>query len=107
MNPETIIMNKIMEALSAAGHFVLRSNSAVLYNQNGSRIRVGFPGLSDLIGCTSSGRFYAIEVKIPGEKPRENQEAFLGLIERLGGLCGVATSPEEALAIVSEKGDRT
>lgn len=95
-------MNRIMEALSEDGHFVLRSNSAVLYNQNGSRMRVGFPGLSDLVGCTSSGRFYAIEVKVPGEKPRENQEAFLALIKRLGGLSGVATSPEEALEIIRE-----
>lgn len=103
MNRETAIMNEIMATLSEAGCFVLRTNSGVFFDQRGSRVRVGFPGLSDLVGCTDSGRFYAIEVKVPGEKPRDNQKAFLGLVERLGGLSGVATTPEEALRIIGKE----
>ena len=96
-------MNEIMAALSEEGCFVLRTNSGVLFNSQGTRVRVGFPGLSDIIGCTRSGRFYAIEVKVPGEKPRDNQKAFLDLIERLGGLSGVATSSEEAISIIRKE----
>lgn len=102
-NPETPIMNRIMACLSKHGCFVLRTNSGVYYTPNGDRIRIGFPGLSDMVGCTEDGTFFAIEVKVPGKKPRENQKAFLDMVKKHGGLAGVATSPEEAIEIVSKQ----
>lgn len=100
MNKETIIMRKIMVALCEHGCFVLRTNSGVFYDSNGGRVRVGFPGLSDLVGCTSEGRFFAIEVKLPGEKPRDDQEKFLKAMSKTGAITGVAHSVEEALEII-------
>lgn len=100
MNRETILMRQMMVALSEAGHFVMRTNSGVFYNPTGQRVTVGFPGLSDLVGCTSDGRFFAIEVKLPGEKPRPDQQKFLDAMQRTGALAGCAHSVEEALKIV-------
>ena len=100
MNRETVLMRKIMVALSKAGHFVMRTNAGVFYNANGDRVRIGFPGLSDLVGCTSEGRFFAIEVKLPGEHPREDQKKFLEAMTATGAIAGVAHSVEEALRII-------
>lgn len=59
----------------------------------------GLPdGSSDLVGVGPAGRFFALEVKKPGEKPRPEQEAWLGVVRRFGGFGSWATSPEEAMA---------
>ena len=100
MNKETILMRKIMTALSERGCFVLRSNAGVYFDTQGNRITIGFPGLSDLIGCTPQGRFFAIEVKMPGEKPRQNQLDFLEAMKNTGAIAGWCTTIPEALKIV-------
>lgn len=99
-NRETILMRKMMVALSGAGHFVMRTNAGVFYNAKGDRVKIGFPGLSDLVGCTTDGRFFAIEVKLPGENPRPDQEKFLKAMRNTGAIAGVAHCVEEALQIV-------
>ena len=93
-------MRKIMVALSEHGCFVLRSNAGVYYDQQGNRVTIGFPGLSDLIGCTADGRFFAIEVKTQGQKPRQNQLDFLEAMRRNGALAGWCVSVEGALQII-------
>ena len=95
-------MRKIMVALSEKGCFVLRTNAGVYYDNNGNRITIGFPGLSDLVGCTADGRFFALEVKVPGQKPRKNQIDFLNAMRRNGALAGWCDSPESALQIINQ-----
>lgn len=61
------------------------------------------PGSADLVGIACQdgiGRFVAIEVKLPGEKPRADQVRFLEHVRKMGGIAGVATSVEEAIALV-------
>lgn len=89
-----------MVALSERGCFVLRTNAGVYFDSQGNRVTIGFPGLSDIIGATPQGRFFAIEVKMPGEKPRQNQLDFLASMENTGAIAGWCTSVEEALDIV-------
>lgn len=100
-NKETILMREIMVALSGEGCFVLRTNAGTFYDSRGNRVKIGFAGLSDLVGCTSKGRFFAIEVKMPKENPREDQKEFLKAMKDSGALSGVAHSVEEALEIVN------
>lgn len=100
MNRETVLMRKIMVALSERGCFVLRSNAGVYFDSQGNRVTVGFPGLSDLIGCTPQGRFFALEVKLPGEIPRQNQLEFLETMKDRGAIAGWCTTIPEALQIV-------
>lgn len=69
-------------------------------------IHMAKTGTSDIIGLTPTGRFIAIEVKKPETRNNvtENQSLFLEDIRHLNGIAGVATSPEEALAIVTDQG---
>ncbi len=72
------------------------------------------PGSSDLIGLHSLlitpqmvGRrvavFTAIEVKRPkGKKAIEEQRRFIEMASELGGISGIARSPDQAIQIVSD-----
>lgn len=63
------------------------------------------PGSPDLVGwATVDGKaiFVGIEIKLPGEKPRADQQHFIDMIRAAGGIAGVATSVEEALALLRQ-----
>jgi hypothetical protein len=49
----------------------------------------------------SDGRAIYIEVKLPGEYPRPDQQKFLDAMRRTGAIAGCAHSVEEALTIAS------
>ena len=100
MNKETVLMRKIMVALSEAGCFVLRTNSGVYYDSQGNRITIGFPGLSDLIGYTPDGKFFALEVKTPVGRASPEQIAFIEKCYRSGAIAGFTRSVQSALDIV-------
>jgi hypothetical protein len=62
-------------------------------------------GVADLICVVPPfGRFLAIEVKRPGARGRttEDQDRWLAVVRRFGGVSGIATSVEEALGLVEE-----
>ena len=66
-------------------------------------VRFGLcPGSADLIGIYK-GRFVAMEVKLPGQKPRPDQVRFLQHVEDMGGIAGVVTSVEDALELLATK----
>lgn len=48
----------------------------------------------------SDGKAVYIEVKLPGEHPREDQRLFLEAMGRTGAISGVAHSVQEALEII-------
>lgn len=63
-------------------------------------MNIGHHGESDIMGHRiSDGRALYIEVKLPGEEPREDQQKFLDAMRRTGAIAGCAHSVEEALAI--------
>ena len=66
-------------------------------------MNVGHHGEADIWGhrC-SDGKALYIEVKLPGEHPREDQKKFLKAMAATGAITGVAHSVEEALSIVKE-----
>jgi len=59
-------------------------------------------GRVDLDGFTRDGRVIAIEVKRPATRNAltDEQRQYLEQVRAAGGLAGVATSVEEAVAIV-------
>lgn len=78
---------------------VRRQNSGVF--QDGDRfIRVGMPGLLDVVGMLVGGRYFEIEAKRPGEKPDPRQEKRIEFIRAGGGISGYFTSIEEAIALL-------
>lgn len=58
-------------------------------------IAFAFKGCSDILGQLKDGRFLAIEVKRPGNKPTAEQTAFLETVARYKGVAFVARSVED------------
>jgi hypothetical protein len=88
-------VERIERTNTGAGHLVNRGKV-------GRFVRFGFAGQADLSGLSSCGKVIAIEVKRPQQRSNltTEQREFLGQVRKVGGLAGVATSVEEAFAIV-------
>ena len=77
------------------------TTSGTIRGKGGGRyFHVGFPGLSDILFQTRSGRLGALEIKKPGQLPTKEQLAFLSLVESNGGIAGWADSVEMAKRIL-------
>ena len=114
MNNETKLQRRIMLAISAAGHTVWRNETGRFWtgrvlHKAGSQVTLGnaqmIPcglsvGSSDLIGLTSDGQFFAIEVKAKAGRASKEQLAFIEAVRACGGLAGIARTEEEALRII-------
>lgn len=105
---EIHLQRAIVETLNYNHCLVWRTNSGLLGVGEGRSkrmVRVGYAGQSDIQGIHKlSGRFIAIEVKLPETRNRVSdlQQQFLDNIFEAGGIVGVATSTDEALAIIKE-----
>ena len=80
------IQTRIIKALSSKGVYVVKVVSA---SRNGT---------PDLL-CCYKGRFIAIEVKRPGEKPTVLQNAKLEKIREAGGVAVWVDSLEAAMSV--------
>ena len=101
MNKESILMRRIEVALCENDCWVLRTNSGVYYGQDGNRVRIGFVGLSDLIGCNADGQIFFLEVKTPGGRIRPEQSKFLTAMKKRGFRAGFVHSVEEAVEVAT------
>ncbi len=103
MPSEADLMRDIQVAVSTCGHRVFRNNIGVCQDGRGNYIRYGVcnPGGSDLLGWTKDGRFLAIEVKGPKGRLTKEQEAFLGAVQRSGGVSICAKSVDDVLLILN------
>lgn len=64
-------------------------------------MKIGTHGEADIFGHRiSDGKALYIEVKLPGEHPRADQQKFLDAMNAAGAIAGCAHSVEEALDIV-------
>ena len=100
MNKETILQNKIIVALCERGCFAVNHTVGDFYTKYGGHISVGVPGEADIWGHRPDGVAFYVEVKLPGEKPRQNQLDFLEAMKNSGAIAGWCTSIPEALGIV-------
>lgn len=101
---ETVLQNQIISALCLNGCVARNHTVGNFYTQYGGRVQVGTAGESDVMGHRiSDGKALYIEVKLPGEKPRPDQQRFLDAMSRAGALAGCAHSIEEALDIARSK----
>jgi hypothetical protein len=96
---EKQIMIDILFRLTEVGVRLWRNNSGYLQAKNGQYVHFGLgTGSSDLIGLMpGSGRFLAIECKTEKGKDTPEQEAFLVMVNKMGGLGFIARSSQEAL----------
>jgi hypothetical protein len=114
MNPETKIQNLILMALSKAGCLVFRNETAgawvgkVLHKEAGQvtltdarMIRFGLAvGSSDIVGIAPCGRFLAIEIKTSKGRATKEQLRFIEVVNKAGGISGIARSVEDALKLI-------
>ena len=82
---EQDIQTSIMNYISSIGGLPLKFNNIGIYAK---------AGISDIIACIK-GRFVAIEVKRPGNKPSALQVNFINAINSIGGLAFWADNLED------------
>ncbi len=98
---ETNISQLCRMRASDLGAIVWRNNVGSLPDSNGRWVQYGLcKGSSDLIGMYK-GRFLAIEVKVPGAKPKPDQVRFLQAVHRDGGIAGVARCADDVNKILT------
>lgn len=97
---ETDIQNNIRQALSAHG-VVFRMQSGMFYTETGEKIRVGIPGMSDLL-FVGNGFIAWIEVKTAKGRPSKEQLNFIERMKQLGHRAGIARNVEEALWLIGK-----
>lgn len=112
--PETRLQNEIRLGISSRCDDVVtfRNHAGALRDQRGKMVTFGLsPGSPDLVGWKTVevtenmvgqrlAVFIGIEVKMPGEKPRDDQAHWLEQLAAAGGVAGVATSVDEAIDIL-------
>ena len=81
---EQEIKKTIADYLRLKKFIVINHRSVGIKKANGSFIPLpaGERGVSDLLACSPSGRFWAIEVKRPGCKATPDQVEFIARIFR-------------------------
>lgn len=103
MNRETSLQNRIIVALCQRGCFAVNHTVGDFYTKWGGLVSIGTPGESDVWGHRPDGKAFYLEVKLPGETPRQNQLDFLEAMRSSGAIAGWCTSLDEALKIVGVK----
>lgn len=102
MNPETKLQNEIIVALCENGCVAWNHTVGQFYTKYGGVVNIGHQGEADIWGHRrSDGKALYIEVKLPGERPRDDQQKFIDAMLATGAIAGCAHSVEEALEIVS------
>lgn len=123
---ESEVQDRIRFALDSYGRFFranagqgwtgqIISNDGQLLVLKNPRPFHGMPkGFTDLIGAipititremvgTKIAIASFVEVKVPGEKPKEHQDRFMAEMRGLGAIVGVARSIEDAIKIATGK----
>lgn len=104
MSEKSEVQDLIFEYLVRRGWLVIRINGGrrgnlpfYFWQCLGTIMR--FAGVSDLIGCTDTGRFFAVECKAPGKLANvgEAQSIFLEMVRERGGIAVVADGLEIVL----------
>lgn len=85
MTKEQDIQDKIMDYIKSIGGLPVKFNNIGIYAK---------AGVSDILACIR-GRFVAIEVKKPGNKPSALQDNFIKAINSIGGFAFWADNLED------------
>jgi len=59
-------------------------------------------GVSDILGQMTDGSMLAIEVKLPGKKPTEDQTKFLNIVKMNNGVSGWVDNVKDALDLLDK-----
>lgn len=90
---EKAIQTAIIKLLERNGYWVMRVNSGRIFVKN-RLIMLGRPGTPDVIACSPTGHFTAIEVKKPGEHSTDIQRAVQNELKYRNAQVIEAHSPD-------------
>mgnify|MGYP001600444766 FL=1 len=97
---EKDIQRTILHYLAMKGILAHKHRSVGIFKKaTGSYIPLPLQdrGISDIIGCLHGGRFFAIEVKAPGNKMTKEQANYLAKVAKAGGLAILAYSLDDVI----------
>jgi hypothetical protein len=97
---ESDIQKTIMDYLRLKNCLVFKHRNVGIYKQSTGKyipLSYGEKGISDIIGLTDTGRFIAVEVKMPKKKPSKEQQEFIDNVVIRGGIAFVAHSLDEVI----------
>jgi len=104
---ESELVQQILAAASQRGHRLFQNPVGVArYKKGGRAFAVAYgcggAGSPDLWGWTSGGDFCAIEVKVPGKRPKPHQAAWMAAakVSCAGLRVGWADSVDGAMGIL-------
>jgi len=97
---ESEIQSLILGWLLTKGFYAWRNHSQGTFDAKSGRYRAmnqigARKGVSDILGVLPDGRFLAIEVKGAKGRTSQEQDAFIRMVNSLGGLAFVARSLED------------
>ena len=98
---ETSLSATIADYLDRAGIYHERINSGMARGPKGGWIHLARAGTPDRFLCLN-GRFVALEVKVPGQQPTQEQCAIHERIRQSGGIVVVVESLNQVVALVKE-----
>ena len=96
--PEAAALAEVLQTLKhhPLVAWVERQNSGVA-RIGGRFVRFGWPGCSDVLGQLKDGRLLAVECKAPKGRATDEQEQFLSLVRRFGGVAFLARDCRDVL----------
>jgi len=101
---EQEIKREIIKYLKAKGCLVIPyRNVGIWKKKDKSYIPGPYKGISDILGITREGRFFALEVKRPGNKPTKHQIAFLEAVKSFGCIAGVVRSVKDVISLFKKE----
>jgi hypothetical protein len=101
--PESQLSHDIRLALGRESDLVLWRNHVGSAQVRGVWQRFGLaPGSADLVGVGPGGRFFALEIKAPSGREREDQTLWANLVRSKGGFVATVRSVAEARAALEE-----
>lgn len=100
---ESDIQRSILDYLQLRKFIAFKYNSTQYGIRDGKSFafKSGNVGVSDILACSPSGKFVAIEVKKPGGKPSDAQVAFINQVSKQGGIAAICYSLDEAISLIT------
>ena len=108
MTTEHNIQSEIVKYLRSKGMLVIRINSGMrgivrfYWWWAGDKGKSKHEGVADILALDIDGKFYAIEVKKPGEYATAQQYHFLQEVERRGGIAAVVWCVEDVKNLLED-----
>lgn len=102
--PESSVLKRVMEALEACGGVMVMRNNVGGIRKGGRFLKWGLgTGSADIVCCVSPhGRWLCIETKRgDGGLVSDAQTKWLARMRECGAVCGVCTTPDEAMDLVA------